>query len=470
MTLGKLECDCHCQRKLTMQSNPLTQPLSEFSITGLHGERNIKIPFDGPVKILVAENGYGKTTVLNTLYALISGNFQKLRTTQFESISLKFKSGKEVALDKIDLALNFDASTASGMAQHFRSHLQINELNSLFDAYKTLSIAELKISPHFTKALKTSFAKFNISDETLIQWLDALSRETGNTNFYSPKIIDCLTIIREEFPFEIIYLPTYRRVEEDIKNLIDMPVDLALDKNFIQFGMQDVIARFKSITAEIKNSSIQWFAKVNGQMLVQLIHGVLVDKEMKASLADKDALRIVLERIGDNITASNKEHILLLIENGNILLAENEPLAYFLANLVKVYEQQRENDNAIKKFTTTSNFYLADKRVVYDESAVEISIQRKKNGHVVDINTLSSGEKQILSLFSRLFLTKSKEVAIFFDEPELSLSIEWQKRLLPNIIDSGTCRFLFCTTHSPFIFENELLSFTSGLDRYIEEL
>ena len=41
------------------------------------------------------------------------------------------------------------------------------------------------------------------------------------------------------------------------------------------------------------------------------------------------------------------------------------------------------------------------------------------------------------------------------DEPELSLSIDWQRRLLPDIIRSGNCNMLLAVTHSPFIFENE---------------
>ena len=69
-----------------------------------------------------------------------------------------------------------------------------------------------------------------------------------------------------------------------------------------------------------------------------------------------------------------------------------------------------------------------------------------------------------------LYLEKKNDVAIFFDEPELSLSIEWQKTLLPDILDSGKCKFLFATTHSPFIFENELEAFTVDLAEYIKEI
>ncbi|WP_367142226.1 AAA family ATPase [Aeromonas sp. ANNP30] len=95
---------------------------------------------------------------------------------------------------------------------------------------------------------------------------------------------------------------------------------------------------------------------------------------------------------------------------------------------------------------------------------------RVKNNKEVDWENLSSGEKQIVSLFARLYLDRSENLAIFFDEPELSLSIEWQRKLLPHIMKSGKCQFLFCTTHSPFIFENELDAFASDLAFYVEEL
>ncbi len=123
-----------------------------------------------------------------------------------------------------------------------------------------------------------------------------------------------------------------------------------------------------------------------------------------------------------------------------------------------------------QNFTAVCNKYLVDKKIVYDESNVTIDIVRKKNERKVNIESLSSGEKQIISLFALLYLQKKEDLAIFFDEPELSLSMEWQKTLLPDIVASGKCKFLFSTTHSPFIFENELEKDTVDLAEYIEEL
>jgi predicted ATPase len=69
---------------------------------------------------------------------------------------------------------------------------------------------------------------------------------------------------------------------------------------------------------------------------------------------------------------------------------------------------------------------------------------------------LSSGEKQIVSLFTHVYIGDGPGLIILIDEPELSLSVPWQKQLLPDIRRSDRCRFLAAVTHSPFIFDNEI--------------
>jgi len=190
---------------------------------------------------------------------------------------------------------------------------------------------------------------------------------------------------------------------------------------------------------------------------------------MRNSIKNPDAIKIVLDRIGNNIEESYKNEIIRLVETQEIFIG-HEPLVYFISNLVKVYAEQQSNDKAIMEFSEVCNRYLVDKKIDYNESKVTIDIVRRKNDHPVDIEHLSSGEKQIISLFARLYLKRENNLAIFFDEPELSLSMEWQKSLLPDILNSKKCDFLFTTTHSPFIFENELSKHTVDLAHYIKEL
>jgi predicted ATP-binding protein involved in virulence len=277
-----------------------------------------------------------------------------------------------------------------------------------------------------------------------------------------PQLEVTATKLKTFFPYTIMYFPTYRRVEEDLQNLGYIEKDLGNDERLIQFGMEDVSTRFKRITSEIRNSSFEWYSKISGNMIDKFIDGLDSASIDYKSIEKPEAVAIVLDRVG--ISLERKKHTLELIESREIKNALYDPLAYFLSNLLQVYEGQKNNDNAIKNFARVCNSYLDEKEVRYDESKVDIQIISTRSGREVLLNRLSSGEKQVISIFSRLFLDKSSAYAVLFDEPELSLSMEWQKRLLQDIVDSSHCRFLLAATHSPFIFDNSLDKFASTLD------
>ena len=63
---------------------------------------------------------------------------------------------------------------------------------------------------------------------------------------------------------------------------------------------------------------------------------------------------------------------------------------------------------------------------------------------------LSSGEKQMLSFLC--YNAFSENTPIFIDEPELSLHVDWQRLLLPTLLEQGTGNQFFIATHSPFIY------------------
>ncbi|MEG4535365.1 AAA family ATPase [Microcoleus sp. D2_18a_D3] len=171
-----------------------------------------------------------------------------------------------------------------------------------------------------------------------------------------------------------------------------------------------------------------------------------------------------------NISKSDRNKIEKLVSSGEINSDEQySQLVYFLSKMVGLYEQQKEKDDSINQFATICNEYLNKKRIVYDEAKVEISIIQTRNKNQIDLKNLSSGEKQIISLFSRIYLESSEDFILLFDEPELSLSIEWQKLLLPDILKSGKCKLLLAATHSPFIFDNELDLNANDLDTFVIE-
>ncbi|MCB0699118.1 MAG: ATP-binding protein [Chitinophagaceae bacterium] len=110
---------------------------------------------------------------------------------------------------------------------------------------------------------------------------------------------------------------------------------------------------------------------------------------------------------------------------------------------------------------------MTNKKVYYNESKVAISIHDEFSDKEILLKNLSSGEKQIISIFAKIILDSSKNVIVLFDEPELSLSLQWQTKLLPDIIRTGKCDYLLAVTHSPFVFENELDNYASDMINFI---
>jgi predicted ATPase len=86
----------------------------------------------------------------------------------------------------------------------------------------------------------------------------------------------------------------------------------------------------------------------------------------------------------------------------------------------------------------------------------------------LELRMLSSGEKQIVSLFSHIYLSGVRDFFVIIDEPELSLSVPWQQRFLPDLINTDRCTGLVAVTHSPFIWENTLEKYVRGPADFVE--
>ena len=72
----------------------------------------------------------------------------------------------------------------------------------------------------------------------------------------------------------------------------------------------------------------------------------------------------------------------------------------------------------------------------------------------IQLDQLSSGEKQILLILTTVFLQEEKPNVLLMDEPEISLHITWQDRLIELIRKLNPNCQLILTTHSPNIFAN----------------
>ena len=194
------------------------------------------------------------------------------------------------------------------------------------------------------------------------------------------------------------------------------------------------------------------FAEMTGALLEQYASKTRV---LKDDTIDFKLLNIILDRLGDELKENTKEKILSIVESGEIKNDNYEYLKMFIQKLISNYNQQRYYDKQIIGFIEVCNRYFNGKKFKYNPNTLELDIYLDKENKTIDLSQLSSGEKQIVSLFSKLYLENVDKYIIIIDEPELSLSLLWQQQLIPDIVATGKCGLLLTVTHSPFVFDNQ---------------
>lgn len=81
-------------------------------------------------------------------------------------------------------------------------------------------------------------------------------------------------------------------------------------------------------------------------------------------------------------------------------------------------------------------------------------IQMEQFGEVLPPYKLSSGEKQMLAILLTVLVEDRQPYVLFMDEPEVSLHIEWQQKLISLIRQLNPNVQIILTTHSPAVIMN----------------
>lgn len=414
--------------------------IKRIKINELFGTQNVDIVFKNGVNIFVGENGLGKTSILNCIYYLLSNDFDKLSDINFKSIDVFFNDSYEN--EKKFISINN------------KLYGQKETIEKYEDLYKKL----LSNSSFFDDDVNSYFTY-----KKLLNYLDVEGDKNIVDSYKANK--EKLNRINKRITENIVYLPTYRRIEIDLKSNNVQADNLKYDDNLlIKFGMDDVKKSINKIMNRISEVAIKSFNDMNAILLTEYVNDNIALKKRFFNWDDVSNIEVILNRIGEAIDDKTKNTILELLHNGGINETRYLYLKNFLSILVEKSEEQKVLDNKINKFIEVCNKYFVNKMFIYDPIELTISLYVKCNDSCeigfkkIDLNDLSSGEKQIVSLFSKLYLehfeNDSKSIVII-DEPELSLSLMWQEKLLPDIMHSGKCALLITVTHSPFIFRNE---------------
>lgn len=449
-----------------------TCALKKFQIEGLFGKYNVDLEFKNNINIYVGENGIGKTTILNCIYYTLSGKFKKLVDINFDKIY--FEIGNiSASITKRDIDTYYKVLDNNYFIKDriIEDIKFIKSVPGIKDTYKTIDELRSSLPSIETTKILDRLEHF-IPSESLISLI--------NRN----NIMEIQHRLSSLDTHNILYFPTYRRIEEDlfsilkpssydieekrasrrIKSISEDIENIADNTSLIQFGMHDVEDSINKTLQEITDLAASGFREFTEKLFLRIFDEAPSAPPLKYTTEEKKNLSIIVERLNLKISQEKRKNVLEYIKNSKL---NDEYKKFFIKNLLDIYNSQKAYDSALRLFTETCNAYFENKKYIYNEKDISLNIQ-SSDGFPIQLSQLSSGEKQIVSLFSKIFLSnQQRQNIVLFDEPELSLSIFWQKRLLVDIANSNRCDFLIAVTHSPFIFENELRDYTSSLQDFI---
>jgi hypothetical protein len=426
------------------------------------------------------------TTILSALQASLHTQFERLGRLAFDSIECEMTGythpivlHRSMLQQSADPALQDDLLTLSRYAD-----VESRALRQLIVEIDPSDMVDLQAHPVFREIyLRSPMGWDEIADrmaglrERLAQ---GQSSELKGLSQEIRKAID---------PLEVLYLPTYRRVEVPLARPQRERDQLyRRQREFrqvrrptsgprggwegigIQFGLSDVQDRLSDLLFEIQKKSNLRYRSISANIIDELLAARIAPATFdERLLPDIESLQRFFSRIethpnssrGTAPTSQEKRLMAIqdLYQSGEIRSQDNATLRYFLTRLSRVVDETREVEANIEQFVERANVYLDQssdaKRLQYDASRMKVVVKNLWTGEDVKMDDLSSGEKQVVSLLAHLYLYSKKKI-VLIDEPELSLSIDWQKRLLPDVLESPTCAQLLAITHSPFIFDNEL--------------
>ena len=169
-----------------------------------------------------------------------------------------------------------------------------------------------------------------------------------------------------------------------------------------------------------------------------------------ASISTHDIVELLTEKYADVSEKTNELHVKLSKEITQQISERNpEDTTAVLEGIQKRVEQvNEERDLLLKPFSV-----LAERiRDIFQYKGIRVTagITLGEVNEAIASDKLSAGEKQMLSFLC--YNTFSENAAIFIDEPELSLHVDWQRRLIPTLLEQETGNQFFIATHSPFIY------------------
>ena len=183
-------------------------------------------------------------------------------------------------------------------------------------------------------------------------------------------------------------------------------------------------------------------------------------KEIEDEVYSKQAKVNIISTFDIKGDGNDKEKSFL---DSNLEKLQSE-YGYYLSELMKELTDHISTSSSITKveldkINERKNDFIRLVNEAFAETGKKLNpdsakLKFEKDGKIIEAKDLSSGEKQLLIILLTVLLERGQEYVLMLDEPEISMHISWQYKLIDMILELNPNVQIILTTHSPMIFSD----------------
>lgn len=409
--------------------------IKSVTIEGFWETYNFSVALDPDVAFFIGQNGTGKTTFINLLAAALTADFRTLDRMSFKKITIELLPKKKNEKPSITIT----KSAKKGRPFESIDYNIVSGGSDLKEIRFSLDDTEEQMMLRRLRRDASYFDNFHRFQSGLLPALQNLVK----VNWLSIHRMSPQDRARDERTFE---------------SSIDQKIEVLSN---------DLVRYFATISKQ-KDDEIRAFQEFIFVSLIQHREDIDPFDGSRLDLVPKyaEALETIFKELhvqgetgrllSDFIVraASGKNR---LNDNYTDGLTTDEIIfrigLYRIEEVVKKWEELQEKLKIIfkqrDKFQLIADELFQRKKMFFSESNEMLFTSR--SGKPLSPQMLSSGEKQLLILMSEALLQREMPAIFIADEPELSLHVLWQERLVSSLRALNPNAQIISATHSPDI-------------------
>lgn len=381
-------------------------------IKNMWGHKTVNLNFSSSINFLIGMNGSGKTTIINILTNSLKVEIPSLLKIRFDFIRILFSNDESFSLTKASLnSVDIVINRASGI---YKYTIENDEYD--FEMERKIDEARLIID--------------KISEVDFLPLSRTINKEFGDGGFYDEPIDNVnhkLESIRNKLvssfsKSQAVYSRIASNFQRDVfEKLLELPSEHDINEFVFSGGYENDETALRELSDFITPS--------NEAVRAERLARYLGELGGAFNTLGSSSKRISVSEIG-------------LIYS-----------AWRTKSLISDYEKIKNKKNSI--FKSQNDFFDVFKMFFNKDKVLSLTAKNelimKVPGGNLDLVELSSGEKQMIILLGQMYISNRKPVIYIADEPEISLHVKWQEKLVDALLVINPKAQFLLATHSPDI-------------------